>query len=115
MTFDIGTVPTNANPFVSFCDMIELCRNRRDIHSFRLGLTRVQQSVLSEWRIQDDCQLSENVPFWSVPAHIVETSGWNNIIFGSYGDIGMAPCDLELLRGWGTLQQEDHLASNYKL
>ena len=56
--------------------------------------------------------LSKNVPFWSVPAHIFETSGRNNITFGSQGDIGiihsfldfdpgMAPCALELLRGGG--------------
>ena len=58
--------------------------------------------------------LSKNVPFWSVPAHIFETSGWNNITCGSQGDIGiihsfsefdlgMAPCDLEpLLGGWAS-------------
>ena len=74
---------------------------------------------------QDGGQLlSKNVPFWSVPAHILETSGWN-ITFGSQGDIGiihsfldfdigMAPCDLELLQGGGGLQQEDHLASKPK-
>ena len=56
--------------------------------------------------------LSKNVPFWSVPAHIFETSAWNNIKFGPQGDIGivhsfldfdlgMAPCDLKLLRGGG--------------
>ena len=33
--------------------------------------------------------LSKNVPFWFVPAHIFETSGWNNITFGSQGDIGI--------------------------
>ena len=27
--------------------------------------------------------LSKNVPFWSVPTHIFETSGWNTITFGS--------------------------------
>ena len=66
--------------------------------------------------------LSKNVPFWYVPAHIFETRGWNNITFGSQGDIGiihsfldfdlvgMAPCDLELLGGG--LQQENHLASS---
>ena len=55
------------------------------------------------------------MPFWSVLAHIFETSGWNNITFGSQGDIeishsfsdfdrGMAPCDLELflVEGWAS-------------
>ena len=52
-------------------------------------------------------------------AHIFGTSGWNNIAFGSQGDIeiihsfpnfdlGMTPCDFELFLGGG-LQQEDHL------
>ena len=51
--------------------------------------------------------LSKNVPLWSVLAHIFETNGWNNITFGSQGDIGvihsfsdfglgMTPCDLGL-------------------
>ena len=26
--------------------------------------------------------LSKNVPFWSVLAHIFETSGWSNVTFG---------------------------------
>ena len=71
------------------------------------------KSVNSRLCIQDGGQfLSKNVPFWSVPAHIFETSEWDNITFGSQGDIGiihsfldfdlgMAPCDLELLRGVG--------------
>ena len=60
--------------------------------------------------------MSKNVPFWSVLAHIFETSGWNNITFGSQGDIGiihslfsdfdlgMPPCDLELflVGGWAS-------------
>ena len=69
--------------------------------------------------------LSKNVPFWSVLAHIFETRGWNNITFGSQGDIGfihsfsdfnfwMTPCDLELFLRGG-LQQKVHLASNKKL
>ena len=82
-----------------------------EIASFRLGLTRFQQPVRSEWHIQDGGQLlSKNVPFWSVPAHIFETSGWNNITFGAQSDIGIihsfsdfdlgiTPCDLELLGG----------------
>ena len=52
---------------------------------------------------------------------IFETSGWNNVTFGSQGDIRiihsfsdfdlvMTPCDLDLFGGGG--QQEDHLASN---
>ena len=101
--------------------MTKNCVEIDEIASVRLGLTRVQQSVRSEWRIQDESQLlSKNVPFWSVPIHIVETSGWNNITFGSQGngiihsfsdfDLGMSPCDLQL-RGGG-IQQEDHLASN---
>ena len=57
--------------------------------------------------------MSKNVPFWSVPAHIFETSGWNNITFGSQGDhiriihsfsdidLGMVPCDIELFQGGG--------------
>ena len=57
--------------------------------------------------------LPTNVPFWSVLAHIFETSGWDNITSGSQGDIGiihcfsdfhlgMTPCDLEpfLVGGW---------------
>ena len=58
--------------------------------------------------------MSKNVPFWSVLAHIFETSGWNNITFGCQGDIGiihsssdfdhgMTSCDLELfLGGWAS-------------
>ena len=52
------------------------------------------------------------MPFWSTPAHIFETSGWNNIIFGSQGDIGITHnfldvdlgvtlYELELLPGGG--------------
>ena len=55
--------------------------------------------------------------------HIFETSGRNNITFGSQGDIGiihmfsdfdleMTLCDLEHFLWGGGLQQEDHLASN---
>ena len=62
--------------------------------------------------IHDGGQLSKNVPFRSVSAHIFETSGWNNITFGSQGDIGiihsfsdfdlgMIPCDRELFGGGG--------------
>ena len=49
--------------------------------------------------------LSKNVSFWPALSHIFETSGWNNITFGSQGDIGiihsfsdlgMTPCDLDL-------------------
>ena len=81
------------------------------IVSFRLGFTRVQQPVRSEWHIHDGGQLlSKNVPFWSVLAHIFETTGWDNITFESQGHIGiihsfldfdlrMTPCDLELFRG----------------
>ena len=62
MTFDLGTVPTYANPFVS--SEIE------EIASFRLGLTRVQQQVRSEWHIQDGGQLlSKTVPFLPAIAH----------------------------------------------
>ena len=62
--------------------------------------------------------LSKNVTFWYVLAHIFKPSaavhGWNNIIFGSQGDIGihsfsdfdlrMPPCDLELflVGGWAS-------------
>ena len=61
--------------------------------------------------------MSKNVPFRSALTHIFETSGWNNITFGSQGDIGiihsfsdfdlgMTPCDLEpFLRGVVGLQQ----------
>ena len=60
--------------------------------------------------IHDGGQLSKNVPFRSVSAHIFETSGWNNITFGSQVDIGvthsfsdfdlgMIPFDLELFGG----------------
>ena len=71
-------------------------------------IDQVQQPVRSEWHVQDGVRLlSENVPFWSVIAHIFDTSGWNNITFGSQGnigiihslldfDLGMPPCDLEL-------------------
>ena len=56
--------------------------------------------------------MSKNVSFWSVLAHIFETSGWNNITFGSQGDIGiihsfpnfdlgMTPCELELYLAGG--------------
>ena len=66
---------------------------------------QVQQPVRFEWHIEDGGQLSK-----TVLTHIVETSGWNNITFGSQGDIGiihsfsdfdlgMTPCDLELFRG----------------
>ena len=33
--------------------------------------------------------LSNNVSFSSFLSHIFETSGWNNITFGSQGDIGI--------------------------
>ena len=59
----------------------------------------------------------------SVLAHILVISGWNNITFGSQGDIGiihtftdfdhgMTTWGLERFLGGGGLQQEDHLASN---
>ena len=85
---------------------------------------QVQQPVRSVWHIQDGGQLSKNMPFWSVLAHIFETSGGNNVTFVSQGDIGiihsfsdfdlgMTTCDLEPFLGGGVrLQQVDHLASN---
>ena len=65
----------------------------------------------------------KDTPFWSVLTHIFKTSGWNNITFGSQGDIGiihsfsdfdlgMTPCDLDLFLVGVGLQQEDHLPSN---
>ena len=55
-----------------------------EIAFFRLELTPVPQPFQPEWHIQDGRQLlPKNVPFWSVPALIFETSGWNTIIFGS--------------------------------
>ena len=57
----------------------------------------------------DGGKLLSKIPFWSVPAHIFEPIGWNNITFGSQGishsfsdfGLGMAPFDLELLLGGG--------------
>ena len=73
MTFNLGTVSTNANPFVSFCHMIELCQIDQ-LACFRLGLTRVQQSVWAKWHIQDGGQLSKTVPSLPAIAHKSETS-----------------------------------------
>ena len=71
MTFDLGA--NVANPFVPFWHMTELCRN--EIASFQLGLTRVQQTVRSEWHIPDGGQLlSKTVPFLPAIAHKSETS-----------------------------------------
>ena len=54
------------------------------IASFRLGLTRVQQSVQSEWQIQDVGQLSKNVPLiWSVLAHLWNHEVGHKVILGS--------------------------------
>ena len=94
--------------------MTELCQNRKDCFLL-IRVYQVQEPVRSEWRIQDgDPFLSKNVPFWSVLAHIFETSGWNNIIFGSQAyigiihgfsdfDLGMTLCDLDLFLGRKTI------------
>ena len=51
------------------------CAEICEIASFRLGLTRVQQSVRSEWRSQDGSQLlSKTVPSLPAIAHKSETS-----------------------------------------
>ena len=129
ITFDLGTLPTNVNPSVPFCHMIELCRNRRDyflsiransnatISSVLMADSRWQPIGLVYWGVMPQQQpgslgqlLSKNVPFRSVLAHIFETSEWNNITFRSQGDIGithsvsdfdfgMTPYDLELFLG----------------
>ena len=59
-------------------------------------------------------------------SHIFETSGWNNITFGSQCaigiihsfsefDVGMAPSDLERLRGGGGALQQDASAGRFEL
>ena len=40
MTFDLGTVSTHENPFMSFWHMIELCRNRNSRNSRIASHTR---------------------------------------------------------------------------
>ena len=57
--------------------------------------------------------LSVCMPFWSVLAHIFETSGWNNITFGSQCHIRIINsfsefnlCDLDFFLGGGGSSRE---------
>ena len=80
--------------------MIELAEIDQ-IAFFRLGLTRVHQSVRSEWSIQDGGQLlSKNVPFWSVPPLFLKPVGRITSRLGHRVILGSSMVSQTLTLGW---------------
>ena len=106
MTFDLGTVPTYANPFVSFWHMMELCRNRRDCFlSVRANSSSTLSSVCmahSKWRPI----VVKNCAILPARAHKSETSTrrGSRIFEGGGGvqariqDFSQAPPPLNIIR-----------------
>ena len=92
MIFDLGTVPTNANPFVSFRHMIELCRNRGDCFlSITIGLTRVSLNnqfglnmAANNYCCQRMCHFDLSLPISLKPVGGITSHLGHKVILGSF-------------------------------